>query len=82
MYKLKQKRAKKLIIQHYLKGEYTPTHHHREHNVLGIAQASFRAKFKAASNKLGQKRQPPKCFKDITRSAIYCKIQIINQNSY
>ena len=37
--------------------ENTPTRHHREHNVSGTTQVSFRAKFKATQNKLDQKRQ-------------------------
>ena len=55
--------------------ENTPTHHRREHNLPETTQVSFLAKFKAISNKLGQKRHPPQCSKDILRSAIYYKIQ-------
>ena len=39
-----------------MKIEYTPTHHHREHNASEATQASFLATFKAIRNKLAQKR--------------------------
>ena len=38
-----------------MKVENTPIHHRIENNVSGAIQASFRAKFKATSNKSGQK---------------------------
>ena len=43
-------------MQHPLKAENTPTDHYRWENVPGTTQNSFFAKFKATSNKLGQKR--------------------------
>ena len=39
-----------------MKIEYTPTHHHREHNAAEATQASFLATFKTIRNKLGQNR--------------------------
>ena len=39
-----------------MKIEKNPTHHRKEHDIFGATQASFLAKFKATSNKLGQKR--------------------------
>ena len=56
MYKAKQKRVKKVKNQNSVKVENISTHHRGENNVSGAAQVSFRAKFKATSNKLGQKR--------------------------
>ena len=52
------KKVESYLYKTPLKAENIPTHHHREHNVLGTTQASFRAIFKATSNKLGQKRHP------------------------
>ena len=43
---------RKIAVRH----ENTPTYHRRENNVSGATQASFRAKFKDTSNKLGKKR--------------------------
>ena len=60
------------------KVETTPTRHHREHDVLGAAQASFPSNFKGTSKKLGEKRISPQRSKDIMRFAIYYKIQITN----
>ena len=42
---------------------------------FGTTHGSIPAKFKATSNKLGQKRNQVKSFKDIKRSVIYFKIQ-------
>ena len=65
-------------MQHTLKVENIPTRHHRGHNVLGTIQASFLAKFKTTSNKLGKKKHPPQCSKDIMHSAIYYRMGITN----
>ena len=61
MNKLKQKKAKnlksqKLNIQRSLKVKNSPTHHHREHKAVGTTWASFRTRFKATINKLGQQK--------------------------
>ena len=42
-----------------MKTEYTPTHHHREHNASKATQASFLATFKAIRNKLGHRYTVP-----------------------
>ena len=53
---LKQKRSNKVKNKNSVNVENTAKHHRRENNVSGATQTSFRAKFKATSNKLGQKR--------------------------
>ena len=65
------------MTQESLKVENSPTHYCRK-CVSGTTQASFLAKFKANSNKLGLEKHLPQCSKDITCSAIYYKMQITN----
>ena len=57
-------------MQDSLKVRNTPARHRKEHNVLGTTQSSFLAKSKETNNKLGQKRKPPQCSKDIMCSAM------------
>ena len=55
MYRLKQKRPKKVKNQNSVNVENTPTHHCEDNNVSRATHTSFRDKSKATSNELGQK---------------------------
>ena len=63
-------------MQNSLNVENTPACHHREHNVSGMTQASFIAKFKGTQNEFGQKRQHSVCVYTCVYIYIYIYIYI------